>query len=207
MTQKDKVRYMTQISLLAAVMLVLMLTGIGYIPIGPIRATTMHIPVIIGGILLGPLAGGILGGVFGVTSVIQNTITPTITSFVFSPFYSVGEHSGNLWSLVIAIVPRVLIGVAAALIYRLVSDGKARRALGCAVAGVAASMTNTLLVMGGIYIFFGRSYAEAKGMPYDALFSALAAIVGVNGVIEALVAGAISFAVCRPLMAIMKRRQ
>lgn len=205
MRGKHRVRYMTQISLLAAVMLVLMLSGIGYIPIGPVRATTMHIPVIIGGILLGPLAGGILGGVFGITSVIQNTVTPTITSFVFSPFYSLGEYSGNFYSLIIAIVPRILIGVAAATLYRALTTGGRRKNLGIIVAGVAASMTNTILVMSGIFLFFGQSYASAKGMPYEALFAALAGIVGVNGVVEALVAGVISLAVCRPLLEVFRR--
>lgn len=204
---RARITFMSQVSLLAAVMLVLMITGFGYLPVGPIRATTMHIPVIIGGVLLGPLAGGILGGVFGISSVIQNTIAPTVTSFVFSPFYSLGEFSGNGWSIVIAIVPRILIGVVAAYLYQALSAGGSRwKGVSCTIAGIVASMTNTILVMSGIYLFFGESYASAKEMSYELLFSALAGIVGVNGVVEAMVAGLITLVVCRPLFKILKRR-
>ncbi len=38
-------------------------------------------------------------------------MTPGITSFVFSPFITVGGISGNFFSLVIALVPRILLGV------------------------------------------------------------------------------------------------
>lgn len=86
---------------------------LGYIPLGFMNATIIHVPVIIGAILLGPKYGAFLGLVFGVTSVIRATITPNVTSFVFSPFVSINGFGGNGWSLVIAIVPRVLIGVVA----------------------------------------------------------------------------------------------
>ena len=42
---------------------------LGFIPLGPINATTMHIPVIIASIILGPRIGGFLGGAFGIWSV------------------------------------------------------------------------------------------------------------------------------------------
>ena len=86
---------------------------LGYIPLGFMNATIIHVPVIIGTILLGPKYGAYLGLVFGMTSLIKATLTPTVTSFVFSPFVTIGGYSGNMWSVVIAIVPRVMIGVVA----------------------------------------------------------------------------------------------
>ena len=59
---------------------------LGYIPLGVINATIIHIPVIIGAILLGPKYGAFLGLVFGMTSMVKNTFSPNLTSFVFSPF-------------------------------------------------------------------------------------------------------------------------
>ena len=118
--KKTDVKLLAQMALLVALELVLAFTPLGYIPLGFMNATTMHIPVILGACLLGPKMGGVLGAVFGVTSVIRATITPNLTSFVFTPFYSFNpEFSGNWTSLIVAIVPRVLIGVLAGLVFQI----------------------------------------------------------------------------------------
>lgn len=93
-------------------------------------------------------------------------LTPTVTSFVFSPFVTIGGYSGNMWSVVISIVPRVLIGVVAYYVYELVlklaRGKKGGQTVALGLAGIAGSMTNTILVMNGIYFFFGNSYAAAS---------------------------------------------
>ena len=118
---------------------------------------------------------------FGCTSIWINTFTPTITSFVFSPFYSAGAYHGNIYSLVIALIPRMLIGVVAAVVYRFLVKNKISKVLACAAAGLFGSLTNTILVLSGIYIFFGPGYAAAKGMPFNQLFTFIVGIIGVNG--------------------------
>ena len=84
--KSKKTQYMTSMALFLAIEIILVVTPLGYIPIGPLNATTMHIPVIIAGIVLGKKAGAELGFVFGLTSLIKATIQPGITSFCFSPF-------------------------------------------------------------------------------------------------------------------------
>ena len=118
-TKKMDVRRMAQIALLVAIMIVLASTPLGYIPLPFMRATTMHIPVIVGACLLGPKVGALLGGLFGITSVVIATVQPNITSFVFTPFYSFSpEFHGSWMSLVVAIAPRILIGVVAGLVFQ-----------------------------------------------------------------------------------------
>ena len=85
--QKKDLRHMVQIALLAAIMMVMSATPLGYIPLPFMKATIMHIPVIIGACLLGPSVGAGLGALFGLTSIVMATISPNITSFVFTPFY------------------------------------------------------------------------------------------------------------------------
>ena len=51
---KSNTRYMALLAMLCGVLLVMGMTGIGFIPFPIIKATTMHIPVILGAILLGP---------------------------------------------------------------------------------------------------------------------------------------------------------
>ena len=197
---------MVQIALLCAIEIVLALTPLGFIPLGFTRATTIHIPVIIGACLMGPAAGGFLGGVFGVLSLLINTFTPTATSFVFTPFYSVGNMSGNLWSVVIALVPRILIGVVAGYLFRFFTRKNFNQTASLAICGVAGSLVNTLLVMGGIYVFFGDAYAAAQNKPIEALFGFIMGIIGVNGVPEAIVAGILVAAITKILLAVNKRR-
>ncbi len=198
-------QYLVQLSLLAAIEIILAFTPLGYIPVGVVRATTIHIPVIIGGIVLGPMAGAILGGLFGLTSIVINTITPTVTSFVFSPFYSVGATQGNGYSLLIALVPRILIGVVAGWVFRFVASFDKSKVGACIAAGLLGSMTNTVLVLGGIYVFFGEGYAAAKNIPLSGLFTALMGIVSFNGVIEAVVAAIITVALAQPILRFINR--
>ncbi|MBR5337410.1 MAG: ECF transporter S component [Lachnospiraceae bacterium] len=192
---------MVQLALFSAIVILLaMVPGLGYIPIGVIKATTIHLPVIIGAILLGPKQGAFLGFIFGCTSFINNSINPSITSFCFSPLYSVGEIHGNFMSLVICFLPRILIGVVAYYVFAglklLLKKKKGGLTVSLAVAGVAGSMTNTLLVMNFIYFFFGQTYASVTGKSFDILYGVILGIIGTNGVPEAIVAGLITTAVC-----------
>ncbi|MBR5474830.1 MAG: ECF transporter S component [Lachnospiraceae bacterium] len=207
MNINKKTQKMVLTAVLAAVIIVMASVPVlGYIPLGIINATTLHIPVIIGGILLGPKAGGILGCVFGLTSLITNTTTPNATSFCFSPFIQVGEFGGNIWSLVICLVPRILIGIVAYWVYRgfkwlLKNKGDS---INMIAAGVAGSMTNTLLVMNLIYLFFGESYAAATGRAYEVLYAAILGIIATSGLAEAIVAAILTTAICKVMRKFLK---
>lgn len=106
MTKKKKlnVRKLTIIGVLGAISVVLGSTPIGFIPVGPTRATIMHIPVIIGAIVEGPIVGAFIGLIFGLFSIFQAVTAPTPVSFVFlNPLVSV--------------MPRILIGIASFYVY------------------------------------------------------------------------------------------
>ena len=181
----------------------------GYIPLGFMNATIIHIPVIIGAIVLGPKKGAFLGGVFGLTSMINNTFNPNLTSFVFSPFYSVGDVHGNFASIIVCMVPRILIGVVAYYVYKgmlkLFAKFKAKSIAALAVAGVAGSLTNTLLVMNGIYFLFGSSYAAAKGIAFEALYGVILGVIGTQGVPEAIVAAVLVMGIGKALLVAVKK--
>lgn len=203
MKRKQKTLFLSYLALLIAVELVLMFTPLGFIPLGLIRVTTLHIPVIIGGIILGRKGGVILGLTFGLASIVINTIQPTITSFVFTPFYSVGNVSGNFFSLVIAIVPRVLLGFFAAEIYRFFNH-HFKFTTSVIIASFTASLLHSIMVLGGIYLFFGPQYAQVKELSVP-LFGFLLGIIGTNGIIEAIFATLICTSVCYALRPSIRR--
>ena len=82
--QKKDTRWSVTVALMMAIVILLANTPLGMIQLPIVKATTVHIPVIIGSIVLGPLAGGILGATFGVCSLISNTITFYFIFFIFS---------------------------------------------------------------------------------------------------------------------------
>lgn len=203
---RKKTKFLILLTMFCSIQVVLMLTPLGYIPLGPVRATTMHIPVILAGILLGVKGGAITGLVFGLSSVIINTITPTITSFVFTPFYSLGEYHGNFMSLVIAIGPRVLLGVLAAVIYHWFKNKNNKmRLLGSGVTALVCTLIHSILVLGMIYLFFGPSYAAAKGVEVSALFGLLLGTITTNSVLEAILATLIIAPLTKVLEPITKK--
>ncbi len=205
-SKKMDVRLMAQIALLAAIMIVMAFTPLGYIPLPFMNATTMHIPVIVGACLLGPKVGGVLGGLFGITSVVKATIQPNITSFVFTPFYSFSpEFHGSWMSLVVAILPRILIGVVAGLVFQGLVKLIRNQTVSLAVAGVLGSMTNTIGVMGLIYLLFGEQYAAAGGTDPSLLLGVILGVVCTNGIVEAIIAGVLTAAVCRALLAAFRK--
>lgn len=204
--KKTNVHLLSQMGLLTGLMLVMTFTPLGYIPLGFMNATTMHIPVILGACLFGPKMGAVLGGLFGLTSVIRATLTPTLTSFVFTPFYSFSpEFHGSWKSLIVALVPRILIGVVAGVVYQAIAKRVKQNAAAFLTAGFLGSIVNTIGVMGLIYLLFGERYAAAAGKSFELLFGIIMGVVGMQGVPEALIAAILVCAVGKALTAVYKR--
>ncbi|NLZ38231.1 MAG: ECF transporter S component [Firmicutes bacterium] len=206
----DKTKKLALVSMFAAIILMLAFTPIGFIQLAFIKATIIHVPVIIGSILLGPKAGAVLGFLFGVTSFISNTMTPAILSFVFSPLIPVpGTDQGSLLALIICFIPRILVGVVPWYSYRLLEKllKEKNTTFSLAVAGVLGSLTNTLLVMHLIYFLFQDAYAAARGVPLEQTYQAVLTVIFANGIPEALVAGIITVAVCKALMVFLNSKK
>ena len=148
--KKVDVRKMAIIGVLAAISIMLSMTPLGFIPIGPTNATIMHIPVIIGAIVEGPLVGITVGFIFGATSLLKALTMPTITSFAFI-------------NPLVSILPRMLIGVIAYYVYKLTIKFTKNVFVSGWITGVVGSLVNTVGVLGMIYILYGPRYAEALG--------------------------------------------
>lgn len=205
--KKMSTKRMAQLAILLAIeAIIAFVPMLGSIPIGPMVATTAHIPVILAGVLLGVSGGAVIGFSFGLLSFIVNSfVTPTITSFVFTPFVSVGEIQGNFWSIIICFVPRILLGVAAALIFEALKRIDKTGTWSYIVSGILASLVHTVLVLFGIYIFFKDTYATAVGLTGDLLLGAIGTVILTNGVLEAVLAAIITIAVAKPVSIILKR--
>ncbi len=199
--------FLTQFSILVAIEAIVAFTPLGSLPIGPLVATLAHIPVIIAAISLGTGAGAMMGFIAGLFSFIVWTFMPPnpALAFVFTPFYSFGEFHGNFWSLLISFVPRILIGVFAGLTYRGMEKICKSSAVNMGLAAVAGTLANTILVLGGIYVAFGASYAAANGIAYELLLGAIGTVILTNGILEIVLAILASVAVCTALKKVLHR--
>lgn len=169
------VRKIARLSVLGAISVVLSLTPLGYIPINPvIQITLMHIPVIIAGIVEGVSGGAIVGLIFGVTSLIKSLSGPLAPIFI-NPLVSV--------------VPRILIGVVSAYVYKKTKNVPVTAAIG--------TITNTTLVLSMIYFVGAKSFANIKEIAVDTVGKLLLTTGVINGIPEAIAAVLIITAVMK----------
>jgi len=167
MYEWSKTQRITLMGMFGAIIFLLTFTPLGFPQIPLIgSATIIHIPVIIGAILLGPKYGAVLGFLFGLSSMLFATFQSTaLNAFAFTPLRPVpGTDNGSLWALLIAFVPRILVGIVSPLVYwglvkvlPRVSDS-----IKLAAAAIVASMTNTLLVLHLLYFLFREPWSLAR---------------------------------------------
>ena len=204
-TKKHDTRWMVSVALMAAIVIVLANTPLGMIQLPIIKATTVHIPVILGAILLGPGAGAILGAVFGICSLVSNTMAPTLLSFAFSPFLSTTGIPGALKAIWISVGCRILIGVVAGWLCVLFTKIKLNQFIALPVVGFVGSMVNTVTVMGSIYFLFAQQYAEAKEVALTAVFGLVMGTVTASGIPEAIAAAILVLALGKVLVVVFRK--
>ena len=204
-TKKHDTRWMVSVALMAAIVIVLANTPLGMIQLPIIKATTVHIPVILGAILLGPGAGAILGAVFGICSLVSNTMAPTLLSFAFSPFLSTTGIPGASKAIWISVGCRILIGVVAGWLWVLFTKIKLNQFIALPIVGFVGSMVNTVTVMGSIYFLFAQQYAEAKEVALTAVFGLVMGTVTASGIPEAIAAAILVLALGKVLVVVFRK--
>jgi len=187
LTQSTK--NMVLIAIFCAIIIVMQLTGIGLIPLPGIKLTTLHIPVILGSVLLGPKAGAIFGATFGVCSIWANTTNPGLTSYVFSPFMSTTGWVGALKAIWIALGCRILLGVFAGFLWKLIKMIKVEGhsipdIIVLPIAAALSTLFHTVLVLSQMYLLFSKSLNVA----YDQIMELIMVAVAGNGIFEMVTA-------------------
>lgn len=205
---RKQILFLCQFSILLAIEIIVCFTPLGTLPsLGMLSATLSHVPVIITALILGTKAGTLMGFAFGMCSFIYWTfVAPGAFSFLYTPFYTLGEYSGNFGSLLICFVPRILIGVVTALTMKGLTKLFKNEFVAATIAGVAGTLTNTLLVLGGIYIFFGTEYySMAVADSSQTLLAFLGMVILTNGLPEAAIGGIAASAIGVPVKKAIKK--
>ena len=201
MKNRTNTRWLTQMALLIALLLVLNYTPLGYLQIGPLSASLLTVPVAIGAITMGPAAGAVLGAVFGATSFIQAMEGKSAMGAALFAASPVG-------SFVVSVVARVLMGLCAGLIFAaLCKVLPNREKTNCFLAAFAAPFLNTVFFMGFlVLIFYNTDYVQSLVTKLGAqnAFMFVVLLVGVQAVFEWAICCAVAGAVSLPLRKYLK---
>lgn len=184
-------------SILAAIIVVMTFTPVGYLNIGIVEITFLMIPVAVGAAICGPACGAVLGGVFGLTSYLQ--------------CFGIGRPSAfgaalvaisPILAAILCFVPRILAGLLAGFVFK-AFKGKHKN-ISFAATSLSAGIFNTVFFVSMLIALFGKTNLSALGLG-DSIVKIIAALVTVNAVIEWIVCLAVGLAISKALDSVMKR--
>ena len=103
---------------------------------------------------------------------------------------SVGNMAESA-NLIISIIVAVVIFA----VLQFAAMKKDANVLSFVYAGISGAFINTLLVMGGIFVLYKDAYASALSIDANAVLGVIGGVISFNGVIEAIVAAVIVYAI------------
>ena len=178
---------LTLFALLTALLIVL-----GYVNIpqpAGLSITFNMIPVAIAAIAMGVGGGALLGGVFGLISFLQ-----CFGIVGFSGMGAVLVGISPVLCFIQRFVSRVLVGVLAAVVYKALNK-RMNAYLSCMITGFSAAFFNTLFFMSSLVLLFGNTEYIQGLMAGRSVIAFIIASVGINAVVEMIVAAVVTGAV------------
>lgn len=162
-----------------------MIPQVGYITIGVIALTTVHIPVLIGGTFGGRKVAYALALTFGLSSLWYSFIAPSGINIAFQ-------------NPLVSVLPRVLWGLAFVEIYQLSKKFVPNKYLAVSLHMILSTIVHTALVTVAL-VLFGLPTLQAEGWPTE-IVPLFIGLFTVNGVFEALAAGLIAAPIAQRLL-------
>ena len=140
--------------------------------------TVAHIPVLVGGVLLGKKYGAFLGTVFG------------LTAMIFA-FFTMGPNA-PFTNPLLSVVPRILFGFVTFFVYQAFNEKVKNRPIAIALTMAVSTLIHSLMVIPTLYLFVDWGfYFDAASNPLSnnqALIPFFIAVIGSNTIFEIIVA-------------------
>lgn len=183
---------MVQLAILSAIIVIMAFTPLGYLKIGVVSITFLTLPVSLGAIIGGVGYGAVLGAVFGMTSFLQ--------CFGFDPFGTILFGINPVYTFIMCMAPRIIMGILVALIFKALSKADKKQLIAHGAANLSGALLNTALFIGLLVLFFGSESSVLAALGADSVLTAIGVLLTFNAVIEAVVCllagSAISSTVC-----------
>lgn len=191
----DRTLLLVQNAILAAIIIIMAFTPLGYLRVGPVSITFLIIPVVIGAIVNGPVSGAILGGVFGATSFAQ--------CFGLDPFGTALLAINPILTFIMTMIPRIVMGLAVGYIFQVLQKRNSKSILPFGVASLSGALLNTVLFVGALVLFFGNSeYLRQFG---DSIIAILGVLVTFNAIIEAVVCTIVGSIIAKTIKTVVSK--
>lgn len=191
---KEKIYKLTLTAVLTALIFVLAFTPLGYLKIGVVSITFITIPVVIGAVIGGPSVGAVLGLMFGITSFIQ--------CFGMDAFGTTLFGINPIYTAIMCLVPRILMGLLCGLIYKAFAAKHAN--IGTIVTSFGGGFINTVLFVGFLLLlFYNTDYIQSFG---NSVIAVVSVLITINAVVEWIACTVIGSAVSIALSKAMKNR-
>jgi len=187
-TSTTQIKHLTLLAMLTALLVVLAMVNIPQ-PAG-LSITFNMIPVAIAAMAMGLPGGMIIGGAFGLISFLQ--------CFGIVGYSAMGAALVSVSPFLMFIqrfVSRVLVGVITALIYRALKRRNVKDHLAFTITGFSAAFFNTLFFMSLLVLLFGSTEYLQNLMAGRGVLTFIIASVGINAVVEMIVAAVVTAAV------------
>lgn len=158
--------------------IILLANTVGFIPIGPLAVTILHIPVIACAFLYGRAMGASLGLIFGLVSLFRAYTQPSPTSFI-------------MMNPLVSVVPRLAFGYLSGLIYEKLIANKSHYKLRLALGAGLATAIHSILVLGSLWLIYSKAYVEVLDKAVGAIILASLANMAGEIIVAALVVPAL----------------
>ncbi|MGN1042762.1 MAG: ECF transporter S component [Christensenellales bacterium] len=191
-----KTKKIVLFALLAAILIIMSFTPLGYLRIGVVEITFIMIPVVVCAAATGPLFGGIMGLLFGTMSF--------LSCFGMSPFGSMLLSINPYFTFIVCIAPRVLFGTCAGFVYKWLSRTKLPSAISDVITMLSSAILHTVTFVGLLMLCFGRTeFINSFGSGF---FAIVWTLVGINGVVEWIVCATVGAAILRAVQYFIARQ-
>lgn len=151
-------------------------------------------------ILVGVIPYFVYIGIKKVLASEKKNLWGTVLNVLMSVFLAFGVYAffgkmSESLSQATALGIGIAVGAVVFIVVEAVFIRKSTQVIPFVYAGVAGAMTNTLLVMGSIFVLYKDAYADAIGVAGNAVLGVITGVISFNGVIEAIVAAIIVYLV------------
>ncbi len=192
--KKEDTRRLTLTALFVALVFLLGLTPVGLIPLGFINLTTLCIPVVIGAMMMGLKSGLLFGFFFGLVSL----MSALGLSMMAPSWIGASLLGANVLYLIAAcFIPRLTVPVTTFFVHRALKNRFPH--IAPAAAAAAGSLTNTVLYLGLVYVFFSMA-----GLELNKLIGIILGAGMIGGACEAAAAAIIATPVLAALNHVKK---
>ena len=185
-------RRMVLLAMLSGILIVMSVTPLGYLNIGPLAISLNMIPVAIGAVALGPGGGAFLGAVFGITSCLQ-CVGIGGTSYMGMILFEINP----VLTILQRFVTRMLAGCLTGVIFGGLEKLNCR--FSTYAAGFCAALLNTVLFMAALVILFGKTPYLQDLIGGRNILIFILSFVGINALVELFSATIIVGVVCKAL--------